>query len=376
MKKNIFLLLFVASFSVNGMSPGKSYKQHIKKLQKNKTLKGKVKIGEDLILDLSNPSEKFVFKYMDVTILKEVVKEDKGEVNFLITWPLKSIVIGNMLKKEERDGLKKEIPNEYKELKKIGKNRVVTVGTISSLRGKIILHKKGKGWSGDKIIKSQPETINSFCITHHIEEAMEINKERRERYSALTKGKSRTLSNFLIASEKMSLIPVKMQELKALPFNKKGIDILCTEVISMKKTPAFKSKVSLKNFPKIEKFRRWSVVKLAKDLYGAHKKRDFLMASTLLRKEMKGLEKFPGMYCMHRHVIESMLRASNYGPIHQKNARSLDLDVKELGEVSWNFILSQILTFPLAYQIDKMAFPFQQKGIPIICQDVPYIPEY
>ena len=111
------------------MSPGKSYKQHIKKLQKNKTLKGKVKIGEDLILDLSNPSEKFVFEYMDVTILKEVVKEDKGEVNFLITWPLKSIVIGNMLKKEERDGLKKEIPNEYKELKKIGKNRVVTVGT-------------------------------------------------------------------------------------------------------------------------------------------------------------------------------------------------------------------------------------------------------
>ena len=91
---------------------------------------------------------------------------------------------------------------------------------------------------------------------------------------------------------------------------------------------------------------------------------------------MKGLEKFPGMYCMHRHVIESMLRASNYGPIHQEKARSLGLNVKEIGEVSWNFILSQILTFPLAYQIDKMAFPFQQKGVPIICQDVPYIPEY
>ena len=347
MKKNIFLLLLFVSFSVNGMSPGKSYKQYIKKLQKDKNLKGKIKIGEDLLLDLSDPSEKFVFEYMDVTILKEVVKENKGEVYFLITWPLKSIALGGLLKKEER----------------------------KLYQSCHILHKQGKRWfEGNK--QKTSEAISSFCITHHIKEAMEINKERRERYSALTKGKSRTLSNFLIASEKLSLIPVKMQELKALPFNMKGIDILCKEVISMEKTPPFKSKVSLKNFPKTEKFRRRGVGKLVKDLYGAYKKRDFKMASILLRKEMKGLEKFPGMYCMHRHVIESMLRASNYGPIHQKKARSLDLDAKEVGEVSWNFILSQIITFPLAYQIDKMAFPFQQKGIPIICQDVPYIPEY
>tara|TARA_B100002051_G_C16345596_1_gene443864 strand:- start:374 stop:598 length:225 start_codon:yes stop_codon:yes gene_type:complete len=74
-----------------------------------------------------------------------------------------------------------------------------------------------------------------------------------------------------------------------------------------------------------------------------------------------------------------MLRASNYGPIHKEKAKSLGLSTKEmkkLGTISWNFILSQIITFPLAHQIDKMAFPFQRRGIPIICQDVPYIPEY
>jgi len=358
------------------MSPGKSYKNYILKLQKNKKLTGIIKVGEDLYLDLGKPSERFVFEFMDIKILKEVINGNKGQVFFLMTWPLKSIAIDYFLEKEERMRLRKNTPTEYKELKKIGKKRVITVGTISSLKGQVTLYKEGQRWAELGSKKKLLKKINSFCITHHIKEAMELNKERREKYSLLTNGKSKILSNFLIATEKLSLLPVKLQELKALPFNKKGINILCKEVISMKNVPSFQSKVSLKKFPKLREFRRLKVGGLVKGLYDAYKKKDFKLASNLLRKEMKRLDSFPGMYCMHRHVVESILRTSNYGPIHQAKAKSLNIPIKDVGKISWNFILSQILTFPLAYQIDKLAFPFQQKGIPIICQDVPFIPEY
>ena len=144
----------------------------------------------------------------------------------------------------------------------------------------------------------------------------------------------------------------------------------------MEEVPSFKSKVSIRNFPKMKKFRRWRVGGLVKKLHEAYKKKNFILASYLLKDEIKKLESFPGMYCMYRHVIESMLRTSNYGPIHQAKAKALNLEVKDVGKISWNFILSQMMTFPLASQIDKMAFPFQKSGVPIICQDVPHIPEY
>ncbi len=361
------------------MSPGKAYKVYIKELQNQKGLTKKITIGEGLSLDLSNPSEKFIFNQMDVQVLKEVTLNKKASVYFLISWPLKSISLPSFLNTEERHKLKKKIPHEYIELQKIGTKRVINVGTLSTLKGKAILYKSGDKWTQTPPVNNEEKKVNSFCITHHIEEAMELNKKRKKFYSALTAGHSQSVSDFLIASEKISLFAVKMMELQALPFNQLGIDILCKEVISMNKTPAFQSKSSLLNFPKMSQFKKWNSKTLAKNLYKAYNENNFKKASTISRNEIHKLKKFPGMYCMHRHVVESILRASNYGPIHKEKARSMGLSkrkVSKLGAISWNFILSQVIAFPLAHQIDKMAFPFQSKGIPIICQDVPYIPEY
>ena len=380
MRKFSFIFFLLFSFSSIGKTPGKVFKDYIKSLQSQKALKETVKIGDGIFLNLSNPSEKFILQQMDVKVLKEVVVENRAEVFFLITWPVKPLAIENFLKKEENNNLKNEIPNEYIELKKIGKKRVINIGTISVLKGKAIFYKNEGKWSQFIKTKNKQNTvIKSYCITHHIHEAMELNEKRKKFYSALTNGRSRILSNFLIASEKMSLFAVKMMELQALPFNKLGVDILCKEMISMKKAPAFQSKKPLKKFPKMKRFKKWNSKNLVKDLYKTYKKRDFKVLSTVLRKELEKLKMFPGMYCMHRHIVESILRTANYGPIHKEKAKSLGLNTKnveKLGEISWNFILSQIITFPLAHQIDKMAYPFQQEGIPIICQDVPHIPEY
>ena len=109
LKRILFLFFTIISFTVNGANPGKAYKSYIKNLQKNKNFKGTVKVGDGIYLNLSNASEQFVFKYMDVKVLKEIVKGNRGEVYFIITWPLKSITIGSLLKKEERKGLKRSI---------------------------------------------------------------------------------------------------------------------------------------------------------------------------------------------------------------------------------------------------------------------------
>ena len=121
---------------------------------------------------------------------------------------------------------------------------------------------------------------------------MELNERRKKLYSALTGSRSKPLSNFLIASEKLSLFAVKMMEMQALPFNKIGIDILCKEMISMKKAPPFKSKMILENFPKMKRFKRWNSKPLVRDFYEAYKQRDFKLLSTILRKEIKKLKSF------------------------------------------------------------------------------------
>ena len=91
------------------MSPGKAYKVYIKELQNQKGLTKKITIGEGLSLDLSNPSEKFIFNQMDVQVLKEVILNKKASVYFLISWPLKSISLPSFLNTEERHKLKKKI---------------------------------------------------------------------------------------------------------------------------------------------------------------------------------------------------------------------------------------------------------------------------
>jgi hypothetical protein len=374
-KRSLCILLILFPFSVKGVSPGEFFKKYIKSFQKLSEPRDKIKLGEGLILDLEGTSERLLLKYLKISISKERIQGEKAVVEFKLSWPGFKFSVEKLLNPGERKNLKGQLPQEYEELKSVESKRVAKIREISYLSGSIVLYKKGKTWmvnSQHKISKKR----DRFCISEHIKEAMQLNRKRKEKYSRLTMGKTRPLSNFLIATEKVALLVVKMQELHALPFNKKGLEILCKEMISMEKVPAFKNKVSVVPLARVQKFNRLWVGGLSLKIYKAYKKKDFVSSSTILRKELKKIEKFPGMYCMHRHVVESMLRASNYGPLHKKKAKSLGLDLRSVERISWNFILSQLMTFPLAYQIDKMAFPFQKKGIPIICQDIPFIPEY
>ncbi len=67
----------------------------------------------------------------------------------------------------------------------------------------------------------------------HLLEAIEINQSRADTYAALSNERSRKLSNALIFSEQLLLLPARIFDWRGLPFNKNGIGIIEEDFVPM-----------------------------------------------------------------------------------------------------------------------------------------------
>ena len=72
---------------------------------------------------------------------------------------------------------------------------------------------------------------NSF--RKHLIDAITVNKTRKPIYAAMTKGRSRPLSNFLIWNEYLILPIAWYFDIWARKFNQQGIGIISKDFISM-----------------------------------------------------------------------------------------------------------------------------------------------
>lgn len=204
----------------------------------------------------------------------------------------------------------------------------------------------------------------------HIKEAITINSERLPLYAQLTNNKSIPLSRKLINYEKLLLSTAWMVDMVGDKYQKKGIPFIAEEFIEMSETPSFNV-----SFPEYINFNKKLVLvdfdpllKKIKSGIRAKSSDKVVSACNYLLEELKIQ---PHVYCMTRHLIESMRRIAHLIPLHESKAQELSVSLPKF--YSWTLIKAHLSFLSRSRKFDEQASFIQVAGIPFLWQDLPTI---
>lgn len=218
-------------------------------------------------------------------------------------------------------------------------------------------------WAGLKDIRP--------CLSEHISEAMELNKQRKPLYLKLSGGRSKIVSDKLIWMERKLSVAVPFADAWAAPYQAAGIPILCQDFISMSETPKFQAQ-NPEGTDSLHNYRRPDIAAIKSRLLELYKAKSYLPLAHFADQQITDLEQKPRYNCMVRHLLESIRRMAALTPVHAQKSRAKNKVSSEF--LSRTVLRSHIMLLEESAEIDRVAAPLQAEGLPIVCQDVPYIP--
>jgi hypothetical protein len=208
-------------------------------------------------------------------------------------------------------------------------------------------------------------------MTDHLMEAIKINFQRRKLYARLTKGRSKKISNLMIGFEILSLPTALWLDQEGKKWQKKGIPLMVHEFISMEETPPFREDIPFA-FEKLLHLPQFDTDILIQDLKTLFQQNDYPQLIQRCQKALLEISSWPHLHCMLRHILESLIRTTNLSLKHQERAKELNLNFNT--KACTHLINGHIQAIPGSHLLDRMAFPLQNDGVPIIFQDVPIVP--
>ena len=208
-------------------------------------------------------------------------------------------------------------------------------------------------------------------FSRHLKEAINLNSERLQMYATLTNGRSVYFSKKLIRLERMVLYWAWIFDRKGDKLQAKGIPYMKEEFVEMSLTPDFSS-----HYPKEIDFRVplqiVSIKLLTKRIKQQLRDQDFegivISCQTFLKKE---LDEQPHVYCMLRHMLESICLISSLVPIQSE--RCLKLGMKAPTNYSVLLLKAHCWYLERARKFDQELAPIQLEGVPFLFQDLPRI---
>lgn len=218
------------------------------------------------------------------------------------------------------------------------------------------------------------------CFYDHLIEASQINAKRASIYSSLAyssdgptlAARSRLISSTLISSEKVIAITrAKSMDRQSIEFEAKyGINVNCLGYVSMEHIGAT---TDLPRPAPTESPVAVNGRSLQTRLNDLARPKNF---AALKRLEQEFIEqisqlKSQNYNCMLRHILESALRFTQIA-IATEQVMSKDASYSKF---LWDTINLQIFGIRGGRFLDSRAEPLQKRGIPIICNDVPHIPQ-
>ena len=210
------------------------------------------------------------------------------------------------------------------------------------------------------------KSYDQNCFGDHIRESIVINSTRKPIYEKLTNGRSNKIFNFLIASERLSLVPASYYDLKAREYQERGVPLYCYEFMSMTATPDFDPNNRV--IPK-EKFEVFDWKSYKKRLDVAIDRHDVDEIKRVSLEAVRALDAFPNYYCMLRHMFESIYRFAYFLPMQEE--ASIKAGLNSSAKLSMSMIKLQMLALVSSYKIDQWSAPIQQEGIPVLCSELP-----
>ncbi len=209
------------------------------------------------------------------------------------------------------------------------------------------------------------------CFKEHLDAAISSNRNRREIYSDHTNTKSKKISNSLIFAEKISLIYAKLLNPSLEKYRRAGIPILCLDFIEMSKAPNIPRDFSIPNY-KYQDIDSVDIKELRAEISKRLKNDDYLGIVEFIEEEVSNQKKYSQYNCMVRHVLESLGRSAFLTPYYIEHASSLGL--KSPKNLLNKYLRRNIFALKYSHSLDKKASSLQEKGISILCGDVPHIP--
>ncbi len=209
-------------------------------------------------------------------------------------------------------------------------------------------------------------------LRKHLEDAIHINQTRMPLYAEASEGATLKFSKKLIRLEKWALMGADLFDKQGDKLQSAGIPYIKAEFVDMSHTPAFSLlyptfvdytippvPVVLKTFKKQIK----SSIKARNPQEIVDACEDYLHKLNTQRH----------VYCMLRHLIESIRRIAYMIPIHQQDCDVLDIAFPS----NYSYLLLKLHTRLLtpSKSLDEDVAPIQLKGLPFLYQDFPHIPK-
>ncbi len=208
------------------------------------------------------------------------------------------------------------------------------------------------------------------CLEEHLQEAIALNSLRKDLYGNLTEGASLEISEQLIASEKSLLVLLQSMRPMLKYWWKRNILVTCLEFSPMAETPEFSPQFKVSP-PAVSTVAWLDPLKVTIALQKKLMSDGLAGVENIARSELQALEYPDHFQCMSKHLLESIAKTAQVG--EQLGQASKDKKILSSIPISYSLIQGQILNLGAAREIDEATFAIHQKGIPIICNDVPPI---
>ncbi|MCB0419860.1 MAG: hypothetical protein KDD61_02640 [Bdellovibrionales bacterium] len=206
------------------------------------------------------------------------------------------------------------------------------------------------------------------CYEAHLLEAINANLQRKPIYSKMAekiggqrlKALSERVSNKLLNMEKSALIGRMYYDYHAEKLGAQSLGIVCNEFVSMENIQAPKW-TEKPTYP----FTLVSHREIKKELSLSLRKVHFDDIQNISQKWIDELNHTPMYNCMTRHLLESIRRIAFYAQTYPVSSK--------ITWLSEDLIRGHVMALDSTAQLDLMAHSLQEKGIPIVCNDVPHV---
>ncbi len=202
----------------------------------------------------------------------------------------------------------------------------------------------------------------------HIKEAIELNSKRLPQYAKLTNNQSIPFSKKLIFYEKLILSTAWVVDMIGDRYQRKGVPFIIEDFVEMDLVPEFSEQFP-KHIPFSSKLQKFDVNPIIKDLKKGITKKQEQMVLKITNATLEDLLHQPHVYCMTRHLIESIQRIAFLIPYH--TARSEEIGIKPPTFYSWLLLRSHLSLLKKAIDFDENVAFIQEKGVPFLWQDLP-----
>ncbi len=206
---------------------------------------------------------------------------------------------------------------------------------------------------------------DNHCLRQHLTEALEANLARRDRYAALSDGRTRKLSSTMIGMDRIGLMFADKLDAAGVEVRgRSGVNIVCELVPSMARAKAVPEKRSARLSTPYRSLLLPEMRRTLRALSDAH---DWSGLSAQARAYAEAPGDLASQHCFTRQAFLTLARL---GDVVQEHDTA---DADAFGEKAVSAMLPMTRFSALA---DGMAAASQANGVPILCADMPILPTF